>query len=87
MTARAARPLALVDVYADRLGIDSPEAVQSELAAHFEHLSRFVLCGGMPRAGKSGVSDEGAAAYGELWVLDAFLTDARAALTGKGAQR
>lgn len=81
------RVMDLVDVYADRLGIESRDAVPGELAAQFEHLSRFVLCGGMPRAGKAGVSAEGAAAYGELWVLDAFLTDARDALTGKGAQR
>ncbi len=83
----AARALDLVDLYADRLGIDSRDAVQSELAAQFEHLSRFVLSGEMPPAGKAGASAEGAAAYGELWVLDAFLTDVRAALTGEGVQR
>jgi hypothetical protein len=83
-----ARGLELADLYADRLGINSPDAVQSELAARFEHLSRFVLLGGMPRAGKAGaMSAEGAAAYGELWVLDAFLSDVRAALTGEGMQR
>ena len=73
----------LIDVYADRLGIDNADAVPGELAARFEHLSRFVLCGGMPPAGKAGVSAEAATAHGDLWVLFGFLTDARAALTNE----
>lgn len=81
------RVMNLADVYADRLGIESRDAVPAELATQFEHLSRFVLCGGMPPAGKAGASAESAAAYGELWVLDAFLTDARAALTSDGGVR
>ncbi|GAA0573351.1 hypothetical protein HPO96_17450 [Kribbella sandramycini] len=74
----------LVDVYAERLGVESRGAVPGELVAQFEHLARLVLGGEMPPAGA--VSAEGAAAFGELWVLDSFLTDARNALTGKGVQ-
>jgi len=72
-------------VWADRLGIDSPERVGDELAARFEHLSRFVLGGVMPPAGRS--SAEAATAYGDLWVLAGFLADARRLITGREVGR
>ncbi|MFI6682000.1 hypothetical protein [Kribbella sp. NPDC050470] len=76
-------PVFLDEVWADRLGIDSAEAVEDELRARFEHLSRFVLCGGMPPAGKAGVSAEAATACGELWILTGFLADAKRVLSGE----
>ncbi len=82
------RLMTIEQAWADRLGIESPELV-GELTARFEHLSRFVLCGGMPPHGKAGLlqaSAEGAAAYGELWLLDGFLTEARRALAGEGVE-
>ncbi|TCO45540.1 hypothetical protein EV646_108163 [Kribbella antiqua] len=75
-------PVFLDEVWADRLGIDSVDGVEDELRARFEHLSRFVLCGGMPPAGKA-VSAEAATAYGELWVLSGFLADAKRVLSGE----
>ncbi|MFI6680147.1 hypothetical protein [Kribbella sp. NPDC050470] len=79
------RVLSLEESWADRLGIDSADAVGDELAARFEHLSRFVLSGEMPPAGKP-VSAEAATAYGELWVLAGFLADARKAMAGQGVE-
>jgi hypothetical protein len=74
----------LAGAYADRLGVEPGADVQAELAARFEHLSRFVLTGGMPRRGKAGaVSAEAATAHGELWVLAGFLADARQLLTAQ----
>jgi hypothetical protein len=76
--------MSLEDLWADRLGVESSETVQDELQARFEHLSRFVLCGGMPPAGKAGaVSAEAATAYGDLLVLAGFLADARQLLTSE----
>ncbi|TDW18586.1 hypothetical protein [Kribbella kalugense] len=72
----------LEQTWADRLGIDSPDAVGHELAARFEHLSRFVLTDEMPPRGEL-VSAEAATAYGELWVLAGFLADAKEAMTGE----
>jgi hypothetical protein len=85
MTARVARVPDLVDVYADKLGIESRDAVRSELATQFDHLSRLVLGGEMPPAGTA--SAEGAAAYGELCVLVGFLADAHDLLTRKETRR
>ncbi|MEI8411452.1 MULTISPECIES: hypothetical protein [unclassified Kribbella] len=79
------RLMTLEQSWADRLGIETTDAVGDELAARFEHLSRFVLAGEMPPAGKP-VSAEAATAYGELWVLAGFLADARHALTGEGVE-
>jgi hypothetical protein len=76
--------LTLEETWADRLGTDA-DVVSDELAARFEHLSRFVLAGEMPPAGKP-VSAEAATAYGELWVLAGFLADARSALSGEGVE-
>lgn len=87
MTGRA---IDLAGAYADQLGIETSERVGEELVAQFEHLSQFVLSGGMPASGKAGsrvVSSEAATAYGELWVLTNFLTDARNALIGTEAAR
>jgi hypothetical protein len=82
------RAVALADVYADRLGVEPGIDVQDELQARFEHLSRFVLCGGIPPSGKAGaVSAEAATAYGDLWVLTGFLADARTALTASEGTR
>jgi hypothetical protein len=80
------RAMTLEESWADRLGIDSTDAVRDELAARFEHLSRFVLAGEMPPAGKP-VSAEAATAYGDLWVLAGFLTDARRLLSGEEVSR
>ncbi|WP_432882571.1 hypothetical protein ACQPYH_39810 [Kribbella sp. CA-245084] len=85
MIGRASRGLDLVDVYADRLGIESRDAVRGELASQFEHLSRLVLGGEMPPAGTA--SAEGATAYGELCVLVGFLADAHDLLTRKETLR
>lgn len=72
----------LEDLWADRLGVESGDTVQDELQARFEHLSRFVLCGGLLRQGKAGAgSAEAATAHGDLWVLAGFLADARKLLT------
>ncbi|MFG1818805.1 hypothetical protein ACGFIF_33925 [Kribbella sp. NPDC049174] len=79
------RVMTLEQTWADRLGIDSSAAVGDELAARFEHLSRFVLGGEMSPAGKP-VSAEAATAYGELWVLAGFLADVRRAMTGPGVE-
>ena len=79
------RAMTLEQSWADRLGIDSTDAVGNELAARFEHLSQFVLSSEMPPAGKP-VSAEAAAAYGELWVLAGFLADARKAMAGQGVE-
>ncbi|TDD15775.1 hypothetical protein E1218_30975 [Kribbella turkmenica] len=78
------RVLTLEQSWADRLGIDSADAVRDELAARFEHLSRFVLAGEMPR--RDAVSAEAATAYGDLWVLAGFLADARQVMAGKGVE-
>lgn len=76
------RTVSLPEVWAERLGIDATDDVAQELAARFEHLSRFVLCGGLPRMGKAGaVSAEAATAHGDLWVVAGFLADARTAMT------
>ncbi|GAA1566742.1 hypothetical protein GCM10009789_20300 [Kribbella sancticallisti] len=88
MTRRSSAPLDLADVYAERLGVEPGEGVRDELQARFEHLSRFLLTGGMSRQGKAGaVSAEAATAYGDLWVLTGFLADARTALTGSEGTR
>jgi hypothetical protein len=76
--------LTLEQTWADRLGLDSTAAVRDELAARFEHLSRFVLTGEMPR--RDAVSAEAATAYGDLWVLAGFLADARRVVAGKGVE-
>lgn len=76
------RVMDLADVYADRLGVESRDAVPAELAARFEHLSRFVLGGEVPSLGRL-MSDEAAAAYGEVCVLLGFLVDARSILSGE----
>jgi hypothetical protein len=78
------RVVTLEQTWADRLGIDSTDAVSDELQARFEHLSRFVLTGEMPPAGKS--SAEAATAYGDLWVLAGFLADARRLISGQEAR-
>ncbi|WP_433010320.1 hypothetical protein [Kribbella sp. CA-294648] len=78
--------VSLEAVWADRLGIDSTEGVGDELAARFEHLSQYVLCGGMPPRGKAG-SAEAATAYGDLWVLAGFLADARHVINGQETAR
>jgi hypothetical protein len=70
--------------WADRLGIDSTDHLRDELQARFEHLSRFVLNGEMPPAGKS--SAEAATAYGDLWVLAGFLADAQRLMNGQEAR-
>ncbi|MGW1344253.1 hypothetical protein ACWCOV_24660 [Kribbella sp. NPDC002412] len=79
------RAVTLEQSWADRLGIDSTDQLRDELQARFEHLSRFVLTGEMPPAGKP-VSAEAATAYGELWVLAGFLADARKAMAGQGVE-
>ena len=71
--------------WADQLGIDSADAVEAELRARFEGLSRFVLAGDKPRPGE--VSAEVATAYGDLWVLAGFLADARRLLTDEEVSR
>ena len=77
------RVTSLEDLWAVRLGVDSGQTVD-ELQARFEHLSQFVLIGGIPPAGKAGaVSAEAAAAHGDLWVLAGFLADARQLLTSQ----
>jgi hypothetical protein len=83
------RPVSVDAIWAERLGVEEGRA-GNELVAQFEHLSQFVLCGGMPRQGKAGsrvVSAEAATAFGELWVLEKFLAAARDALTGSEATR
>ncbi|GAB2553198.1 hypothetical protein [Kribbella endophytica] len=77
MSRRAA--VTLPEVWAERLGIDTTGDVAQELAARFEHLTRFVLTGEMSRAGE--VSAEAATAHGDLWVVAGFLADARTAMT------
>jgi hypothetical protein len=79
------RPIALADVYADRLGVESGEGVHDELRARFEHLSHFVLTGPSVKAGD--MSAEAATAYGDLWVLAGFLADAQQLLTGAEGTR
>jgi hypothetical protein len=82
------RVLDLADVYADRLGVESRDAVQAELVARLEHLSQHVLCGGMPPRGKSmPPTAEAATVYGDLWVLTGFLADARKAFTDEEEHR
>ncbi|MFG1815789.1 hypothetical protein ACGFIF_18645 [Kribbella sp. NPDC049174] len=77
------RVTSLEDLWAERLGVESGQTVD-ELQARFEHLSQFVLVGGIPPAGKAGaVSAEAATAYGDLWVLAGFLADARQLLTSE----
>ncbi len=78
--------MTLEQAWADRLGIDGADGVGDELAARFEHLSRFVLDGEMPPAGKP-VSAEAATAYCDLWVLVGFLTDAKRLLNGQEVTR
>ncbi|GAA1554425.1 hypothetical protein [Kribbella lupini] len=73
------RTVSLPEAWAARLGIDATADVAQELAARFEHLTRFVLTGEMPRPGA--VSAEAATAHGDLWVLAGFLADARTAMT------
>jgi hypothetical protein len=77
--AMSRRTMSLPEVWAERLGIDGTADVAQELAARFEHLTRFVLTGEMPRPGA--VSAEAATAHGDLWVLAGFLTDAHTAMT------
>jgi hypothetical protein len=77
------RVLSLEDVWADRLGVDTTEGVGDELAARFDHLSRFVLGGEMPPAGTA----EAATAFGDLWVLAGFLADARRVINGQEVAR
>ena len=84
------RAMDLAGAYAERLGVETSDNVSDELVGLFEHLSQYVLCDGAPQRGKSGaqpMSAEAATAYGELWVLTAFLADARAVLTGSEATR
>ncbi|MGW1341783.1 hypothetical protein ACWCOV_12060 [Kribbella sp. NPDC002412] len=76
------RTMTLEQIWSDRLGT---EAVSDELAARFEFLSRFVLGGEMPPAGRL-ESAEAATAYGDLCVLSRFLTDARRTLTREGVE-
>lgn len=78
------RAMTLEQSWADRLGIDNTDAVRDELAARFEHLSRFVLTDEMPR--RDAVSAEAATAHGDLWVLAGFLADARKAMAGQGVE-
>ena len=73
-------------LWAERLGIESAEGVGDELAARFEHLTRFVLAGGMPPAGRP-ASAEAATVYGDLWVLTGFMTDAKRLLHGQEVPR
>ncbi|GAA1571703.1 hypothetical protein GCM10009789_26570 [Kribbella sancticallisti] len=75
----------LPERWADELGTDSPAAVNEELGARFEHLSRFVLNNEMRPHGE--VSDETATAYGDLCVLVGFLADAHDLLTRKETHR
>lgn len=77
------RVMSLQDRWADRLGIDTTEGVEGELAARFEHLSRFVLGEEMPPAGTA----EAATACGDLWVLAGFLADARQLINGREVDR
>jgi hypothetical protein len=79
------RSVSLEHVWADRLGVDDTSGVQDELEARFEHLSRFVLRGGMPPTGKA--SAEAAVAHGDLWVLAGFLADAQRVLAGGETRR
>ncbi|TDU87604.1 hypothetical protein EV138_1128 [Kribbella voronezhensis] len=82
-----AAPLDLAGAYAERLGVETSGHVGNELVAQFEHLSQFVLSGDLTSMRPGAVSAEAATAYGELWVLTAFLSDACTALTGSEIRR
>lgn len=88
---RMREPLPLKAVWADRLGTETPEAVEDELRAMFERMSHAVLTGGMPRQGKAIslplVADEIAVLHGDLWALNTFLSDASRVLSSKENQR
>ena len=84
MTRRHA--MSLKASWADRLGIDSTDAVGDELAACFEHLSQYALAAEMPWRGEL-LSAEAATAYGELWVLAGFLADVQCLLSRREADR
>lgn len=62
--------------------LSKPDA-ETKLQARLENLSRNVLCGGLPAAGKAGA----AVAYGNPLELATFLTDARRVLPGKDVVR
>ncbi|GAA3576974.1 hypothetical protein [Kribbella ginsengisoli] len=81
------RVMDLAGAYADRLGVETSDHVGNELVAQFEHLSRLVLSGDLAAMRPGAMSAEAATAYGELWVLTAFLSDASTALTGSEAIR
>ncbi|NEA33104.1 hypothetical protein [Streptomyces sp. SID13031] len=84
MTGRA---IDLAGAYAERLGVETSDHVGNELVAQFEHLSQLVLSGDLAAMRPGAMSAEAATAYGELWVLTAFLSDACTALTGSEATR
>ncbi|GAA0944541.1 hypothetical protein GCM10009554_38780 [Kribbella koreensis] len=78
------RTLSLEEVWAEKLGLETAgAAVSGELAARFAYLVQFVLGNEMPPAG----SAEEATAYGDLWILSGFLTDARQIINGQEVAR
>jgi len=70
------------DVWADRLGVESPAEIDGELEARLSGLVSVVR-GDVPAPG----SAECAVLYGDLLELVSFLTDARLLLMGREVVR
>ncbi len=71
------RLVGICEVWTERLGVEHPDFVHDELVARLSALVTAVTLD-VPPAG----SAERAVAYGDLWTLVGFLTDAQRALLG-----